>query len=152
MSRKLKSQYETDFYAWALETAKLIRAHKFAEIDVENVAEEIESMGRSERHELVSRLVILICHILKWHFQPGRQGKSWRKTIVDQRTEIGLLLEDNPSLQRELDLMLSRAYKAGRIKAASETGLLEKVFPMVCPYTMEQLLDYHFLPESEQFI
>lgn len=149
MSAKPKSEYETDFYAWAMHTAKLIREHKLSEIDFENVAEEIESMGRSEKHELFSRLIVLICHLLKWQFQPGKQGSSWKETIVEQRSAIEILLEDNPSLRPQLDGQLIRAYQYGRKKAISETGMPNNIFPVACPYILSQVLDYDFLPQSE---
>ena len=147
MSAKPKSQYDTDFYAWAMETAKLIREHKLSEIDFENVAEEIESVGKSQKRELLSRLRILIGHLLKWQFQPGRQGSSWLQTINEQRFSIDLLLKDNPSLRAELDERVSEIYPAARILAIEETGLHKKHFPIDCPYNAQQILSYDFLPE-----
>ena len=75
------TEYERDFHAWALENAALLRQRQFMEVDVENIAEELDSMGRSERHELINRLAVLLAHLLKWRFQPERRGKSWRATI-----------------------------------------------------------------------
>ena len=71
------SLYDRDFYAWANEQAALLRAGRLTEADIENIAEEIESMGRSEKRELVGRLAILLQHLLKWQFQPGRRSASW---------------------------------------------------------------------------
>ena len=63
--------YEKDFYAWTVEQARLLRSGELSEIDVENIAEEIESMGRSERREIGNRLTVLLSHLLKWHTSAG---------------------------------------------------------------------------------
>jgi Domain of unknown function DUF29. len=88
MAVKLQKEYEKDFYAWILHNAALLRAGKLAEIDVEHVAEELESMGKSEQRELLNRLALLISHLLKWEFQPQRRGNSWRATINHQRVKL----------------------------------------------------------------
>jgi len=80
--------YDRDFYAWANEQAALLRAGKLSDADVANIAEEIESMGRSEKRELVSRLVVLLLHLLKWQYQPARRGRSWQVTIENTRDEL----------------------------------------------------------------
>ena len=81
--------YERDFYAWANEQAALLREGKLAEADIAHIAEEIESMGQTEKRELVSRLTLLALHLLKWHYQPGLRGPSWRSTIRLQRHDLG---------------------------------------------------------------
>ena len=91
--------YEKDFYAWTQEQANLIRQGKFNEIDTLHIIDEIESMGRSEKRALKSRLAVLLMHLLKWQYQPTFRGVSWTITIRNQRWEIAELLEDNPSLQ-----------------------------------------------------
>ena len=88
MSTKNATLYDTDFYAWANEQAALLRAGRLSEADIENIAEEIESMGRSERSELVNRLTVLLVHLLKWRYQPGLRGRSWRLTIEEQRDQL----------------------------------------------------------------
>lgn len=148
MGAKLKNEYEKDFYAWTLHNAELMRQGKLSEIDVENVAEEIESMGRSDKRELVSRLAVLIMHLLKWQFQPNGQGSSWITTIKNQRIDITDLLDESPSLKHELDLKLSKAYAKAIINAANETKLSEKTFPGKCPYTLDQCLDFNFFPKD----
>jgi Domain of unknown function DUF29 len=82
------SLYERDFYAWANQQAALLRDGRLAEADIEKIAEEIESMGRSEKRELVSRLTILLQHLLKWHFQPGRRSVSWGPSIENTRLQL----------------------------------------------------------------
>ena len=104
------SLYDRDFFAWANEQAALLRAGCLAAADIENIAEEIESMGRSEKRELLSRLAILLMHILKWQAQPMLRGNSWRGTIKIQRREIARYLADNPSLTAKLPEVLSAAY------------------------------------------
>src|ERR1700748_2323834 len=89
------SLYDRDFYAWANQQAALLRAGRLAEADIKNIAEEIESMGRSEKRELVSGLTTLLQHLLKWQFQPGRQSTSWRLSIEKQLEDH---MKDNPSL------------------------------------------------------
>jgi hypothetical protein len=79
------STHENDFYAWTQEQAHLLRTGQLHQIDLQNIAEEIEDMGRSERRQLESRLEILIMHLLKWQFQPNLRSRSWQLTIKEQR-------------------------------------------------------------------
>jgi hypothetical protein len=142
----MNAAYERDFYGWANEQAKLLRSGRLAEADIGNIAEEIESMGRSERRELVSRLRVLLLHLLKWQFQPERQGSSWRGTIRTQRVEIRNHLLDNPSLKPHLPKLIATAYELGCLEAVTETGLRENTFPDICPWTFEQIASPDFLP------
>ena len=141
------SLYEGDFYAWAMENADLLRQKKFEEIDVENIAEEIESMGKSNKRSLFSHMSILIAHLLKWKFQPVRRSKSWALTIKNQRYEIRDLLKESPSLRKEIELRFFDAYEKALIVAAEQTGIDEENFPKSCPFSLEQCLDGAFLPE-----
>src|SRR5580704_6432797 len=129
--------YDEDFFAWTQEQARLLRQGEFSELDIENVAEELESMGRSDKRELRSRLVQLITHLLKWQYQPGFRSRSWTSTIGEQRDQVREVLDDSPSLRPTLTIDLSRVYKIARIKAVGETGLSEAIFPASCPYTPE---------------
>src|SRR5262245_16613266 len=104
--KKLQASYSKDFYAWALYNAELIRQGKFTKIDSENIAEELESMGKSERRELINRFAVLLEHLLKWQYQPERRGKSGKYSIKEQRFKIKILLDDSPSLNHELDAQL----------------------------------------------
>lgn len=81
----MSSLYHTDFHAWANQQATLLREGRLQAADIEHIAEEIESMGRSEKRELFSRLVILMMHLLKWQYQPMRRGHSWQATIKIQQ-------------------------------------------------------------------
>jgi hypothetical protein len=145
----MASLYERDFHAWASEQADLLRAGRLAEADIAHIVEEIESMGRSERRELVNRLTVLLLHLLKWRFQPALRGNSWRLSIKEQRIRLAAHLEDNPSLKAELDWAILQAYRLAAIEAERETGLSESKFPTACPFSFEQVMDERFWPEDE---
>lgn len=141
----MASLYHSDFHAWANEQAGLLRTGMLAEADIDHIASEIESMGRSERRELVNRLVVLLLHLLKWGFQPSRRGNSWRLSIhlsiKEQRIRLRAHLDDNPSLQAQINWALGQAYPLALIEAERETGLAEATFPGTCPFNLDQLLD-----------
>ena len=134
------TNYDIDYYKWANDQAKLLRSGNLQDAVIDHIAEEIESMGKSEKRELISRLKILLIHLLKWDYQPARQSKSWKNTIKVQRMEIIDHLEDNPSLRHKLDEILVKAYNRSRIEAATETGLDETTFPVTCPYSFEKVM------------
>jgi hypothetical protein len=139
--------YEQDFYAWANEQAALLRSGQLSAVDIEHIAEEIESMGKTEKRELVSRLTVLLMHLLKWQFQPLLQGPSWRTTIRNQRLDISDHLTDNPSLKAQIPEAIARAYRKAIGEAGLETGLPETTFPAECPWTFEQIGDSGFWPD-----
>jgi hypothetical protein len=139
--------YHSDFYAWANEQAALLRAGELSAVDVQNIADEIESMGRSEKRELISRLTALLLHLLKWQFQPMMRGRSWRLNIDGQRLDLEELLKDNPSLKAELDPSIAQAYRRALIEAERETGLGRETFPAGCPYTFDQVMRDDFWPD-----
>ena len=143
----MSATYQSDFYAWANEQAELLRAGRFTAADIANIAEEIESMGRGEKRELVNRLTVLLMHLLKWHFQPGFRSASWSSSIREQRIRLKSHLKDNPSLKAKLDESFSEAYELAVIAAARETGLPEGAFPAVSPYKFDQAVDAGFWPE-----
>lgn len=140
--------YDRDFYAWANEQAGLLRAGKLSEADLEHIAEEIESMGKSEKRELVNRLSVLLMHLLKWQFQPSTRGTSWRLTIEEQRDRLADHLADNPSLKSTLDASIASSYRLAILGAARETGLDRTVFPSTCPWSFDQMMDEGFWPET----
>lgn len=139
--------YDRDFYAWANEQASLLREGKLDHADLEHIAEEIESMGKTEKRELISRLTILLLHLLKWRFQPALRGSSWRNSIRIQRREIAAHLADNPSLKAVIPVAVEQAYGTAIIEAETETGLEEATFPQTCPWSFEQMTDPNFWPE-----
>ena len=140
----MNSLYETDFYAWTLEQSKLLKEGNFKHLDIPNLVEEIESLGKQQRQELRNRLGLLIGHLLKWDYQPEKRTKSWRVTIQIQRREINDLLEENPSLKPYLSEAIAKAYQAGLDLARLETPLDYEDLPKNCPYALEQLLDPNF--------
>jgi len=146
---QLHDLYEKDFYAWIIENAKLIRENRLSELDVENLAEEIECMGRTEKRELLHRLIVLIMHLLKWKFQPQKQSKSWRSTIWTQRRDLLRLLQESPSLKHILQERLIEAYDDAVIQAVCQTSLPQSFFPTKCPFTWEQIFDENFWPSQD---
>lgn len=140
------NQYEKDFYGWILANTSLLRQGRFNEVDMENLIEELETLGKSNKREMVNRLAVLVCHLLKWQFQNQRQTKSWLGTIKEQRYQIDLLIEDSPSLQSSLEEALLKSYPLAVLKAEQETGM-ENKFPKECPYTIRQCLDHSFYPQ-----
>ncbi len=143
----MSDAYQDDFYAWAMQQAALLRAGRFAVADIENIAEEIESMGRVEKRELVNRLTILLMHLLKWQFQPGFRSASGSSSIREQRIRLRSHLQDNPSLKAKLDEAYAEAYELAVIGAARETGLPEGLFPAALPYRFEEAMDAGFWPQ-----
>jgi hypothetical protein len=142
-----RSLHDSDFYAWSLKQAALLRAGRVGEADLATIAEEIESMGKTEKRELVSRLTVLLLHLLKWQCQPAGRGNSWRLSIANARDEIADLLADNPSLKIVIDEVTASAYRYARRKAAIETDIGEEGFPGQCPWSFAQAMDAGFWPE-----
>ncbi len=140
--------YDEDFFAWTQEQAGLIRTGQFSQIDIENVAEELESMGRSDKREIDSRLQVLLVHLLKWQLQEGFRSRSWSGTIQEQWTRIEDLLSESPGLRRQVAQIRPTLYARARREAANETGLSIRLFPARCPFTADQVLKEDFLPET----
>jgi hypothetical protein len=136
--------YEQDLVAWALANATLLREGRLSEIDADHLAEELEDLGKSERRALCSHIRVLVLHLLKWQFQPGLRGPSWRLSVENARREIQVILEDSPSLKTATEICLHREYPSARRNAVIETGLPDDRFPASPPYTVEQVLDEGF--------
>lgn len=141
--------YEKDFYTWSCQQAQLLREKNFDQVDWNNVIEEISDLGRSEYRALVSAIEQLTLHLLKWQYQQKLRSPSWRNSIDKQRIQIERILEDSPGLQTRIQEAMSKGYKYGRKGAIKETFLDENVFPEVCPYTWEELVDEYFFPEGQ---
>lgn len=139
-----KSLYDRDFYLWIKTTAQHLKEGQFNEIDIPNLIEEIESMGRSEKRELKSGLIVLLMHLLKWQYQPEKRSESWRSTISEQRICIEGLLEDSPSLQPLISEVFDDCYQKARLKASEETGIKLNFFPKESPFTLEESLKASF--------
>jgi hypothetical protein len=140
--------YDDDFFAWTEEQARLLRGGEFSQLDIANIAEEVEDMGRSIRRELRNRLAVLTMHLLKWRYQPGYRSGSWSGTISEQRQQIADLLEESPSLEPMPARDLTKIYRLAISKAVRDTGLPRATFPADCPFTPEQILAEDFLPEG----
>jgi transposase len=150
----LGSLYETDYTAWAKRHVDLLRARRFSEMDVEHLVQELSDMGKSERRELESRLLILLAHLLKWEYQYHAlserwrefKGDSWRETIVEQRKQLAVLLRQSPGLKPVVAETILATYQDALDLASKETRLPPETFPAHCPYSAEQLLQDDFCP------
>ncbi len=142
----MSALYDTDFYAWTVQQRELLAQGRLQEVDIAHLMEELDDMSRSTKRELVNRLALLLMHLLKWRYQPRLQSISWQLTIEEQRLQVKELLLDNPSLHSLFPDILNRAYGQALLKAARETGLDKKEFPLVCPFTFDQILDNEFWP------
>lgn len=138
--------YEEDFYGWAVHTAQLLKDRKMSEVDLDNIIEEIEALGRSERHQLINRLAVLIFHLLKWQFQPDFRGRSWHGTIKEQRLRIKKIMEENPSLKPFKEEAIKTGYVLSCSMIEKETTIDLTLLPQECPYAFEQCLDDEFYP------
>lgn len=137
--------YEQDFYKWTQETSQLLKKGKFDQVDWENVIEEIQALGRSEKRAIRSYLIVVIKHLLKWQYQPEHQSVSWRVSIRNSRNHLLELLEENPSLRENFVVeAIVKVYKIAREEASEETTIFLDKFPKTCPYSLEQLLDTDF--------
>lgn len=141
--------YETDFYQWTIEQAKFLREEKWNCLDVPNLLEEIESLGKQQRNELTNRLGVLLGHLLKWEFQASHRSKSWLSTIREQRRQVLRLLKQSPSLKPYLQEAIVDAYESALDLAVGETSLNYKDFPQECPYSQEQILNPDFPAKPE---
>ena len=140
--------YEIDGYGWANWQARLIRERRFDDLDIENIAEEIESVGKNEETRAESALRVLILHILKWQHQPSRRSRSWALSITEQRNVYARVLRKNPSLKPHLENIRAEAHSDARIGAARETDLPLKTFPLDPP-AWDVILDEPFEYEPE---
>ncbi|MCL1472330.1 DUF29 domain-containing protein [Argonema antarcticum] len=142
-----KSLYDTDYLKWIKTTLEKLRVHDYSNIDWENLIEEIEDMGRSERRSLESNLIIILMHLLKWQYQPELRSGSWKGSIVEHRRRIREALKDSPSFKPYFEEVFAECYSDAVEQASAETGLSEETFPQLCPYTSAEVLDSQFLPE-----
>lgn len=143
-------RYEEDYYGWIQATVTLLKEGHMNEVDMDHVIEEMEDMARSERHQLVNRLAVLIAHLLKWQFQPDFRCRSWEGSIDEQRKRLTILLKDNPSLKGRVEDSFPDAYELALGVVKKETPIDLKLLPKECPYTFEQCLDNTFFPSKGQ--
>jgi hypothetical protein len=139
--------YQTDFNLWTEKTAKLLKEKRWSEVDVDNLIQEVEDLGRSERRAIISQLIRLLLHLLKWQYQPQRRSDSWLDSITDARIQINLIINDSPSLKNYPQEQLAECYQKARRQAAKQTGLMIAVFPEECLYSLDLVLNEDWLPE-----
>ena len=141
-------KYQVDFDQWISETAQRLREERWHEIDLPNLIEEVENLGKSERRAIASQLVRLLLHLLKWQYQPQRRSDSWLDSITDARTQIDLTIADSPSLRTYPAEQLETSYQRSRRQAAQQIGMEISLFPEICPYDLTQVLAENWLPEN----
>jgi hypothetical protein len=139
------ADYDNDFYSWSLDQARLLREGQWEQIDRENIAEEIESLGREQFNKLESAFRVLLMHMLKWDHQPKRRSRSWIISIKEQRLEINDILKDNPGLRPRTSEAIERAYRKAILAAAKETKLDEAVFHENLVYGFDDIMTREFV-------
>ena len=144
------TKYDTDFHAWTMEQAEALQRRSANQLDWDNLAEELLSLGRSEENELKSRYTVLLTHLLKWKFQPAHRSRSWASTIKVQRRDLARHFRRNPSLQSVEAEEYSDAYELARLNASAETGLDVERFPPEPPFTPEQAKADDWWPDETQ--
>jgi len=133
--------YDQDFYGWTQHQAELLRSGQLSELDIENLIEEMESLGKQQQQELRNRLGVLLGHLLKWHYQPGARSKSWVYTIREQRRKIQRHLKENPSLKPYLSEAIAIGYEDGLDLLGRETPLDPDQLPQSCPFTQVEIFE-----------
>jgi hypothetical protein len=134
--------YDRDYLAWIEKITQQLRDRNFAELDIENLIEEIEALGRKEKRELSNRLVVLLEHLLKfryWELERERNARGWQGTIKEQQRQIKLILKDSPSLKPQLDDILAEAYRDALGITAAKTGL--ELLPEENPFSQEEIFN-----------
>ena len=142
----LAPDIDADYVLWLEHQITLIRERQFAQLDLDNLLDELESLVKTRKTELRSRLRVLIMHLLKWEYQPWLRSTSWVSTIITQRRDIESLLEENPSFRRLIGEYSHKEHRRAARDAVKETGLAPATFPAALPYSEEQLLDHDFFP------
>ncbi|NEO92838.1 MAG: DUF29 domain-containing protein [Moorea sp. SIO3G5] len=144
------SLYQQDFYAWTQQQAQALKHKQFSELDWQHLEEEIKALGRQEYRELVSRLCVLLGHLLKWQYQPEHRSRSWFLSIREQRRAIKRHLRQNPSLKSRRSEAMIDGYEAGIDLALRETNLPLRTFPEACLYSFEEVIQDTFLCDTSQ--
>jgi hypothetical protein len=140
--------YEQDFNLWIEQTVMLLRARRFAELDIENLVDELESMSRRDKREILNRLDVLLMYLLKWTYQSQMRSGSWESSIQNNRKEIERIIDDSPSLRNYPATVMEKAYESARKDAARETKLPIAIFPLSCPFAIDEILDEAFWPDA----
>jgi Domain of unknown function DUF29 len=138
--------YNIDLYTWTQQQAAALRAKDWPALDIDHLAEEIESLGNEQAHAVESHLVIVLTHLLKWIAQPQRRSRGWRTSVRIGRQQIARRLRRNPGLRRDLPTLLTDAYADARKRAMEDAGLPLATFPEACPWDL--VLDEDWWPED----
>jgi hypothetical protein len=146
-ANNLSILYEQDYYLWLETTVRLLREGQLSELDVANLVEEIDDMGRSEKRAVYSNLKILLIHLLKYSYQAEKRSKSWLASIVEHRQRLRKAFKESPSLQAYFTEIFNECYQDARELAAAETGLEIDAFPVEPPFTPEETLNSDYLPD-----
>ena len=141
--------YETDYLQWIETTVEKLQRRDYTNVDWENLIEEIEDMGRSERRSLESNLIIVLLHLLKWQYQPDHRSGSWESSIIEHRRRIKKALKESPSLKPYLEKIFAESYAEALKQAKAETGLSLETFPLQSPYELAAVIDDAFLPQEK---
>lgn len=139
--RKENHSYEKDFYKWTQIQSSLLKHGEYDKIDIANLVEEIESLGKSDKRALYAYLVVLLNHLLKITFCAKQQGNSnsWKSSIMNSRRAINRLLTESPSLKNECEKVLNDAYEEGYEMAKLDTVVGN--FPKECPWSLSEILN-----------
>jgi len=140
------SLYDQDFMLWVENTVQLLKKRRLTELDLENLIDEVEDMGRNQKHALESNLTILLMHLLKWQYQSAKRSNSWKFTIREHRQRLQKIFRDSPSLKRYCEQVFHDCYQDAKSLASDETGLEITLFPIESPYALIETLDQDFLP------
>ena len=150
MNINVTSLYQQDFYGWTQQQVQALAQKQVSALDWQHLQEEIQSLGRQEYRELVSRLTVLLGHLLKWQYQPEKRSRSWFLTIREQRRAIRRHLHQNPSLKSRVVEALEEGFEAGVDLALRETDLPLRAFPEHCSYEFESIMADSFLCDTSQ--
>lgn len=142
--------YDTDFFLWIQHTVEALKQQDFDRVDWDNLIEEVESLGRSEKRELKSRLLVILEHLLKlmfWESEKLQNARGWRNTVIEQRNQVDLILEDSPSLKPWLVEVFAESYAKARQQTLQKYDLPGDLFPTQPPFSLEDVLNADWLPE-----
>jgi hypothetical protein len=140
--------YNQDFNLWIEQTVDLLKTGRFEALDIDNLVDELESMSRRDKREIISRLDVILMHLLKWKYQPTQRSLSWESSIQNNRIEIWRIIEDSPSLKSYPEAVLDKAYQAALKGVIRETQLSSEIFPISCSFSIDEILDENFFPEA----
>ena len=142
--------YQNDFYSWLHQQANLLEQGKFDQLDLENLTEEVDCMGKRHLSKLEQHLTLLVMHLLKWQYQPEKRacGHSWEISIKAHRQQAKDVLKKHPSLKNRLNQLYAELYSDAVDIACIETRLDKSAFPAQCPWTFEQVSEDGWLPQD----